>query len=134
MLVNNRPRLPSTAKPTAVAANPTLIRHINFCRSTLSARAPAGSVNRKKGSDATVAMSEIQNGDPVNIFIIQVAVLSWAETQVPEIAVAIQSFLNTGFRSAVQVEFVVMIETTVFLPLQRPSVGPGLQPYAIVTG
>jgi hypothetical protein len=79
-------------------------------------------------------MSEIQNGDPVNIFIIQVAALSWAETQVPEIAVAIQSFLNTGFRSAVQVEFVVMIETTVFLPLQRPSVGPGLQPYAIVTG
>ena len=66
-------------------------------------------MNRKKGSDATVDMSEIKNGDPVKIFIIQVAALSWAATQVPEITVAIQSFLNVGFRSAAQVEFVVMI-------------------------
>jgi hypothetical protein len=35
--------------------------------------------------------------------------LSWAATQVPEITAAIQSFLNAGFRSAAQVEFVVMI-------------------------
>ena len=42
-------------------------------------------------------------------FIIQVAALSWAATQVPEITAAIQSFLNVGFRSAAQVEFVVMI-------------------------
>jgi hypothetical protein len=50
-------------------------------------------------------------------FIIQVAALSWAATQVPEITAAIQSFLNVGFRSAAQVEFVVMIG--VFIPLQR---------------
>jgi hypothetical protein len=30
-------------------------------------------VNRKKGSDATVDMSEIKSGDPVKTFIIQVA-------------------------------------------------------------
>jgi hypothetical protein len=66
-------------------------------------------VNRKKGSDATVDMSEIKNGDPVKIFIIQVAALSWAATQVPEITVAIQRFLNAGFLSAIQVELLFMI-------------------------
>jgi hypothetical protein len=66
-------------------------------------------VNRKKGSDATVDMSEIKNGDPVKIFIIQVAAPSWADTQVPEITVAIQSFLKAGFPSAVQVELLFMI-------------------------
>ena len=81
----------------------------NFFRSTLSARAPAGSVNRKKGSDATVDMREMKNGDPVETFIIQVAALSWAATQVPETTVAIQSFLNTGFLSAIQVELSFMI-------------------------
>jgi hypothetical protein len=29
----------------------------------ISARAPAGNVNRKKGSEATVDMREIKNGD-----------------------------------------------------------------------
>jgi len=54
-------------------------------------------------------MSEIRNGDPVEIFIIQVAALSWAATQVPEMTVAIQSFLKTGFLSAVQLELLFMI-------------------------
>jgi hypothetical protein len=54
-------------------------------------------------------MSEIKKGDPVETFIIQVAALSWAATQVPEITVAIQSFLNAGFLSAVQVELAFMI-------------------------
>src|SRR6516164_2663961 len=93
----------------AVAANQRLMPHTNFRRSNLSARAPAGSVNRKKGSDATVDMSEIKSGDPVKTFIIQVAALSWAATQVPEITVAIQSFLNARFLSAVQVELSFMI-------------------------
>jgi hypothetical protein len=66
-------------------------------------------VKRKNGSDASVDMSEIKNGDPVKTFIIQVAALSWAATQVPEITVAIQSFLNTGFLSAVQAEVSFMI-------------------------
>jgi hypothetical protein len=67
-------------------------------------------VNRKRGSDATVDISDSHNGGPVKIFIIQVAALSCAVTQVPEITAAIQSFLNAGFRSATQVEFVVTIE------------------------
>ena len=66
-------------------------------------------MNRKKGRDATVDINDSNIGDPVKIFIIQVAALSWAATQVPEITEAIQSFLNVGFRSAAQVEFVVMI-------------------------
>jgi hypothetical protein len=44
----------------------------------MSARAPAGSVNKKKGSEATVDNSEIINGDGVSIFIIHVAAVSWA--------------------------------------------------------
>src|SRR5262249_9941394 len=104
-----RCREPSTAKHPAVAANPTLIKQINFCRSTLSARAPAGSVSGKKGSEASVDISEIKRGDPVREFIIHVAALSCAATQVPEITVAIQSLLNTGFLSAVQVELWFMI-------------------------
>jgi hypothetical protein len=54
-------------------------------------------------------MSEIKNGDPVATFIIQVAALSWAATQVPEISVAIQSLLKAGFLSAVQLELLFMI-------------------------
>jgi hypothetical protein len=42
-------------------------------------------VNRKKGSDATVDINESNNGASVKIFIIQVAALSCAATQVPEI-------------------------------------------------
>jgi len=38
--------------------------------------APAGTVNRKNGREATVDMSEIENGDSMKIFIIQVAALS----------------------------------------------------------
>ena len=113
---------PSTAKAKAVAAMQTLIVQTSFCRSTLSARAPAGSVNRKKGRDATVDINEIKKGDPVKIFIIQIAALSCAATQVPEITAAIQSFLNAGFRSAAQVEFVVMIGDEGLHPLQRRRV------------
>ena len=68
-------------------------------------RMPAGRVNKKRGSDATVAIMEIRKGEAVAMFIIHVAALLWAATQVPEITVAIQSRLKAGFRSAVQVEF-----------------------------
>jgi molybdate/tungstate transport system substrate-binding protein len=44
-----------------------------------------------------VDISEIKNGEPVSLFIIQVAAPSWAATQVPEITLAIQSCLKTGF-------------------------------------
>ena len=76
-------------------------------------------MNRKKGSDATVDMSEIRSGEPVKTLIIQVAALSWATTQVPEITAAIQSFLNAGFRSAAQVEFVVMIGVDALHPATK---------------
>src|ERR1700756_3735783 len=86
-----------------------LTKHINFRRSTLSAMTPAGSVNKKKGSDASVDISEIKNGDPVKISIIQVAALLCAATKVPEMTVAIQSLLKAGFLNAVQVELLFMI-------------------------
>jgi len=57
-------------------------------------------------------MSEIKNGEPVSTFIIQVAALLWAATQVPEINVAIQSLLKVGFRRAVQVELFVINSLT----------------------
>jgi hypothetical protein len=66
-------------------------------------------VNKKKDSAAAVDISEIKNGEPVSLFIIQVAAPSWAATQVPEITLAIQSCLKTGFLRAVQVEHFVMI-------------------------
>jgi hypothetical protein len=43
---------------------------------SLSARAPAGSVNRKKGRAATVDINDSKKDDPVKTFIIQVAALS----------------------------------------------------------
>jgi hypothetical protein len=64
-------------------------------------------------------MSEIRSGEAVKILIIQVAALSWATTHVPEITAAPQSFLNAGFCSAAQVEFVVMIGDVALHPLQR---------------
>jgi hypothetical protein len=70
---------------------------------------PAGSVNRKKGSDATVDMSDIKSGDAVSRFIDQVAAHSWAATQIPEITVASQSFLKAAFFRAVHVELLVII-------------------------
>ena len=75
----------------------------------MSARAPAGSVNKKKGNEATVDRSEINNGDGVSIFIIHVAAVSWAATQVPEIKAAIHSCRNIGLPKAAQVEVLVIV-------------------------
>jgi hypothetical protein len=72
-------------------------------------------------------MSEIKNGDPVEVFIIHVAALSWAATQVPEITVAIQSFLNAGFRSAAQVELVFM--TGGFHPVTKGIRSPSFRKF-----
>src|SRR5215469_16221741 len=78
---------------------------------------PAGRVNKKKGSDASVAMSEIKTGEPVTRFIDHIAASLWAATQVPEITVAIQSLLKTVFRRALQVEVLVIH------PLQKDPAG-----------
>jgi hypothetical protein len=75
-------------------------------------------VNRKKGSVAAVDINDSNKGDPVKIiFIVQVAALSWAATQVPEITAANQSLLNAGFRSAAQVELFFMIDSV--LPVTK---------------
>src|SRR5258708_35237329 len=55
-----------TANATAIAASQRLMAHTSFFRSTLSARAPAGGVNRKKGRDGTGDMSEIKNARSVS--------------------------------------------------------------------
>src|SRR5580704_14535954 len=95
---------PRMARPAAAAANQRFTTQSNFLRSTMSARAPAGSVNKKKGSEATVDRSEIKKGDGVSIFIIHIAAVSWAATQVPEMSAAIHSFRKTGLPRADQVE------------------------------
>ena len=70
----------------------------------MSAKAPAGSVKRKKGRDATVEMRESKNGEELSMFIVQVAAVSCAGTHVPESKMANQSFRYTGLRSAAKVE------------------------------
>src|SRR5580704_13822837 len=95
---------PRIAMPAAAPANQRFTTQSNFLRSTMSARAPAGRVNKKKGSEATVDRSEIKNGDGVSIFIIHIAAVSWAATQVPEMTAAIHSFRKTGLPRADQVE------------------------------
>jgi hypothetical protein len=47
---------------------------------------------------------ERYNGEFVSMFIVQVAAVSWAATQVPEINLANQSFRKTGICNPVQVE------------------------------
>ena len=99
-----RCRQPRIAMPAAAAANQRFTRQSNFLRSTMSARAPAGSVNKKKGSDATVDRSEIKNGDGVSICITHIAAVSWAATQVPEMTAAIHSLRKAEIAKAAQVE------------------------------
>jgi hypothetical protein len=70
----------------------------------MSAKTPAGGVNRKNGRDATVDISESKNVDEPSMFIVQVAAVSCAATHVPESKTANQSFRYTGFRNAAKVE------------------------------
>jgi hypothetical protein len=69
-----------------------------------SARAPAGKVKRKNGSEAAVAISESNNGEAPNAFISHVAVVSWAATQTPETTLGNHSATKVGFLSASQME------------------------------
>jgi len=75
----------------------------------LVAEKSAGQCEQKKDSDAIVDISEIKKGEPVSLFIIQVAAPSWAATQLPEITLASQSCLKNRVLKAVQVEHSVMI-------------------------
>ena len=74
----------------------------------MSANAPAGNVNRKNGSEAAVDSSDKNRGDVDIVFITQVAAMSCAETQHPEITLASQSLRKTEFRSANHMDVVVM--------------------------
>ena len=74
----------------------------------MSASAPAGSVKKKNGSEATVDIRERNRGESLTRFIVQVAAVSCAATQVPEIKLATHMFRKTGFRRAVQVEFALI--------------------------
>src|SRR5271169_4282754 len=76
----------------------------SFRRSTISAKAPAGRVKRKKGREATVEIRDSKNVEEPSMFIIQVAAVSCAATHVPESKIANQSFRYTGFRSAAKVD------------------------------
>jgi hypothetical protein len=65
-------------------------------------------VKNKNGSEATVAIRERNNGEVLTRFIDQVAAVSCAATHVPEIKLANHMFRKTGFRRAVQVEFLLI--------------------------
>jgi hypothetical protein len=56
----------------------------------MSAKAPAGRVNKKKGREATVDIKESKNADGLSIFITQVAAVSFALTQMLEKTLASQ--------------------------------------------
>jgi hypothetical protein len=76
----------------------------SFLRLTMSANAPAGSVKRNNGRDATVDINDSKNVEEPSMFIVQVAAVSCAATHVPESKTANQSFRYSGFRSAAKVE------------------------------
>jgi hypothetical protein len=74
-----------------------------------SARAPAGSVKRKKGSDARLAIREMNRPDGEIKFIIHVAAVSCAPTAVPETKLANQILRKTRFRQALGVAFIFIL-------------------------
>ena len=73
-----------------------------------SASAPAGSVKRKNGSDARLAIREMERPDGDNKFIIHVAAVSCAATTVPEKRLANQILRKTPFRQALGIEFILI--------------------------
>jgi len=90
----------------------------------MSANAPAGSVNRKKGSDPTVEISEIRKLEWLSSLIIQVAAVSCADTQQPEIKLIIHSLLKTGFCSARKIEVFLIANILLLSLLSTISSGP----------
>jgi hypothetical protein len=65
-------------------------------------------VKKKNGNEATVDINERKRGESLTRFIVQVAAVSCAATQVPETKLASHMFRKTGFRRAVQVEFALI--------------------------
>ena len=73
-------------------------------RLTMSATAPAGSVKRKNGAEAAVAMSDSERDEAPRSCINHVADMSCAERNVPDKTLASHIRQKTGFRSGNQVE------------------------------
>jgi hypothetical protein len=65
-----------------------------------SASAPAGSVKRKNGSDARLAIREMKKPDGDIRFIVHVAAVSSAATAVPETRLASQILRKVLFKRA----------------------------------
>src|SRR5260370_7394292 len=99
-------------------------------RSTMSASAPAGSVKKKNGSEATVAIRERNRAESLTRFIVQVAAVSCAATHVPETKLASHMLRKTGFRRAVQVEF-VLIGVSDLMPNRYFQADPQYIPHCI---
>ncbi|HEY6763396.1 MAG TPA: hypothetical protein VI386_01380, partial [Candidatus Sulfotelmatobacter sp.] len=64
------------ARSPAATASQIFIIQSNFRLSTMSAKAPAGKVNRKNGKDATVDINDKKNADAPTLYITQVAAKS----------------------------------------------------------
>src|SRR5258708_7725560 len=103
----------------------------SFRRLTMSAKAPAGGVNRKNGRDATVDIRDSNNVDESSMFIVQVAAVSCAATHVPESKTANQSFRYSGFRNAAKVE--VLLGSS-FTGLSRAEARVSRKPNRSLTG
>src|SRR5271165_205753 len=70
------PSEPKIASSPAATASQTFIIQSSLRLSTMSAKAPAGKVNRKNGKDATVDIKDKNNADGLSLDITQVAAQS----------------------------------------------------------
>ena len=79
----------------------------------MSAKAPAGSVNRAKGRAESVDINDMSRADSRSLPSTEKAAVLWAATHVPETRAASQYALKTGFLRASQMD--------VFLVMEAPS-------------
>ena len=70
------PSEPKIASRPAATASQIFIMQSNLRLSTMSAKAPAGKVNRKNGKDATVDINDKNNADALSLYITHVAAQS----------------------------------------------------------
>src|SRR5260221_6046200 len=104
----NAPRKPNIDSIPAQEANQRFITERILRRSTMSAKAPAGMVNKKKGREATVDISEILNGEAGTVGVIQGAALSGARTPQPETTVAVHKPRKDSIPAQMEIEMVVI--------------------------
>src|ERR1700732_1263990 len=100
------PAQPRNAKAPAHPASHKLASRSIMPALKASASAPAGSVKRKNGSDARLAIREMKRPDGEIKFIIHVAAVSCAATAVPETRLANQILRKTLFRQALGFAFI----------------------------